>query len=157
MLQQSISCLSVSLMLGQIQEYHCVYVHYQSQDDYRLGVDILRCTDTWHGHTRYDCVIVQPDDTREFARLRHVLRCKLLNTDTVDIALVTSFTATSWKPKTHWDGCVVLNESERPSFIAMHDVVRGAVLCPAFQSSRDSLHYVIDTVDEDMFLRLNDL
>ena len=35
----------------------------------------------------------------------------------------------------------------------MDEVIRGALLAPAFGSGNKSLHYWIDTVDSDMYLR----
>lgn len=35
----------------------------------------------------------------------------------------------------------------------MDEVIRGALLAPAFGSGNKSLHYFIDTVDSDMYLR----
>ena len=36
----------------------------------------------------------------------------------------------------------------------MEYLVRGALLCPVFESDAKS-YYIIDTVDSDMFLRVN--
>lgn len=143
-----------------LQEYGCLRIHYQSQDDYRLGLDILRCTQQWHNEQRRDCVLYDdPNSDFAFARLRHILRCKLMDSATVDIAVVHRFRRPSptWAPRIKWDGCMVLEESTEFTFLPMHDVIRGALLCPAFDGPRASLHYVVDTIDEDMFLRLNQL
>ena len=35
----------------------------------------------------------------------------------------------------------------------MDEVVRGALLAPAFGSENKSLYYFIDTIDSDMYLR----
>ncbi|KAH7048521.1 hypothetical protein BKA62DRAFT_629929, partial [Auriculariales sp. MPI-PUGE-AT-0066] len=123
--------------------------------------DILRCTTDWYRQgPRRDCIIIESADGKPaFARLWHVLRCKLCNEQIVDIAAVTLFRPSrAWTPKTKWEGCEVLEERiDRFAFIALKDWVRGALLCPAFGSQNPNLHYAIDTVDEDMFVRLNNL
>jgi hypothetical protein len=58
-----------------------------------------------------------------------------------------------WKPNTVWNGCKVLEEDKSSSFLLMDEVVRGALLAPAFGSENRLLYYFIDTVDSDMYLR----
>ncbi|KAG5650062.1 hypothetical protein H0H81_000906 [Sphagnurus paluster] len=60
---------------------------------------------------------------------------------------------TKWKPNTIWDGCQVLEEDKLSSFLLMETVVRGALLAPAFGSEKLPLHYFMDTIDGDMYLR----
>jgi len=58
-----------------------------------------------------------------------------------------------WKPNTIWDGCKLLEEDKFLSFLLMDEVVRGALLAPAFGSEEKWLHYFMDTIDGDMYLR----
>jgi hypothetical protein len=74
----------------------------------------------------------------------------------IDIALVHAFTQTKWKSNTKWDNCQVRVEAKDSSFVLMDYIVRGALMCPVFETDA-SLHYVMDTVDGDMFLRVNSL
>ena len=117
----------------------------------------MRCNPKFHQRERYDCVIIN-DDTpgNSVARLRSLLRCRLPSGKVVDIALVRAFTRNSWKPYTMWKDCQVLAEARSSSFVLLDYVVRGALLCPVFNSDT-RLHYVVDTVDGDMFLRVNNL
>jgi hypothetical protein len=92
----------------------------------------------------------------QFSRLKALLRCKFLSGRLLDIALVHKFTSIShakWKPNTLWDGCKVLEEDKISSFLVMDEVVRGALLVPAFGAGNKSLYYFIDTVDSDMYLQ----
>jgi len=136
-------------------------IEYQSCVDYRASCDILRCNRNWYGQERRDCVIVEEEDKpRHFARLRHLLRCKFRDNSIVDIAIITNFGALAapWSPPTRWTGCVIVEEhTARLEFIRLAHITRGVLLCPAFGSPRVTLFYPIDTVDNDMFLRLNNL
>ena len=70
------------------------------------------------------------------------------------MALIHAFSQTNWKPNTVWPNCQIRLEAQESSFVLMEFVVRGALLCPVFDSNM-ALHYIIDTVDGDMFLRVN--
>jgi hypothetical protein len=132
---------------------------YQSMEDWTEARDILRCNPNFHQRERYDCIIIN-DDTpgpgTSVARLRSLLRCRLPSGKVVDIALVRTFTRNSWKPYTMWKNCQISAEAKNSSFVLLDYVVRGALLCPVFDSDA-GLHYVVDTVDVDMFLRVNNL
>jgi len=118
--------------------------------------DILRCSANFHQRERYDCAIVNTEtNNATVARLRALLRCQLPSRKCVDIALVHSFSSRShWKPNTKWDGCQICVEDSNSSFILIEHLIRGALLCPVFESENRS-YYIMDTVDGDMFLRLN--
>lgn len=58
-------------------------------------------------------------------------------------------------PSTFWDGCKVFEEPGGCEFILMDYVVRGALLSPVFDAKGKGVHYVMDSVDSDMFLRVN--
>ena len=126
-------------------------------EDWTEARDILRCNPNFHQRKRYDCVIIN-DDTpgTSVACLRSLLRCRLPSRKVVDIALVHTFTRNSWKPYMMWKNCQISAEARNSSFVLLDYVVWGALLCPVFDSDA-RLHYVIDTVDGDMFLRVNNL
>ncbi|KAK6997128.1 hypothetical protein R3P38DRAFT_2563781 [Favolaschia claudopus] len=63
------------------------------------------------------------------ARLRSLIRCQLPSGRIVDLAMVQSMKHTNWRPKTLWDGCLVLEEGKNLSFLLMDFVIRGAFLC----------------------------
>ena len=117
----------------------------------------MRCNPNFHYRKRYDCVIINDDQPgTTVMRLRSLLRCRLLSGKVVDMALVHTFTQAKWRPYTMWDNCQIYEEARESSFVLMDYVVRGAFLCPVFNSdSATRLHYIVDTVDGDMFLRVN--
>ena len=124
-------------------------------EDWTESRDILRCNRQFHGKARYDCLISGSGcSSLQFSRLKALLRCKFPSGQLLDVALVRTFGShLKWKPNTIWDGCKVLEEAELSSFLLMDEVVRGALLAPAFGSKQKRLHYFIDTVDGDMYLR----
>ncbi len=125
-------------------------------EDWTESCDILRCNRQFHGQAQYDCLISgSGSSTLQFSRLKALLRCKLPSGRLLDVALVHKFSPhLKWKPNTIWDGCKVLEEAKFSSFLLMDEVVRGALLAPAFGSKQKRLHYFIDSVgDGDMYLR----
>jgi hypothetical protein len=139
----------------QVQSFKCLYIRYQSVEDWTEARDILRCNPDFHGHERYDCVIINDDRPETtVVRLRSLLRCRLSSGKVVDMALVHAFTRDNWKPYTMWDNCQIRAEANGSSFVLMDYVVRGALMCPVFDSNA-RLHYVMDTTNGDLLLRVN--
>ncbi|KII93190.1 hypothetical protein PLICRDRAFT_121618 [Plicaturopsis crispa FD-325 SS-3] len=137
-----------------IREYKCVYIHYQSLEDWTAARDILRCSADFHGRSRRDCFIVNMDSPRlTCARLLGMYRCTLPSGDFQDVAFVRMFRPNSWRPNTLWDGCYVSDEEAEPTFVMMQYMVRGAHMIPAFDSPSDRRFYLDDLADPDMFLR----
>ncbi|KAG6847873.1 hypothetical protein H0H93_005308 [Arthromyces matolae] len=137
----------------------CAYIHYQSREDWSLARDIIRCNKLFHGRERFDCVVVNMDlPGLVVARVRALLRCKLPSGKVLDLAIVKMLSRTqSWKPNTVWSGCEVHEEDKNPSFILMDYIVRGCLVSPTFDSKAPHMFYLVDTVDEDMFLRASNI
>lgn len=126
-------------------------------EDWTEARDILRCNPNFFNKERYDCVIINDDSpATTVMRLRSLLRCKMSSGKMIDMALVHSFTRTKWKPDTMWENCQIRTEAKDSSFVLMDYVVRGALMCPDFKSDARQ-HYLVDTIDGDMFLRVNKL
>lgn len=122
--------------------------------------DILRCNPKFQNESRFDCVIFNAeDDPLSLARLLALLRVKTHDGTTRDLAYVRTFKAhTAWKPRTVWDGCHVVEEVRRPQFLPLEHVERGALLASAHgTNTRPNLYFPVDMVDDDMFLRLNNI
>ncbi|KAJ7746517.1 hypothetical protein B0H14DRAFT_2406480 [Mycena olivaceomarginata] len=137
-----------------IRSFKCIYISYQSMEDWRGARDILRCNPSFHQNVRYDCVLVNfTDPGLHFARLRHLLRCNLPSGQQIDIAIVRMFELSRWKPRTRWAGCQVRDEVQEYSLLSMEHVIRGAFLAPAYGAPNELTHFLVDTIDADMFLR----
>jgi hypothetical protein len=138
----------------QMRNFKCVHISYQSLEDWRSARDILRCNPSFHHNVRYDCLLVNlTEPGMHCARLRALLRCTLPSGRQIDIALVRMFQASRWKPRTLWAGCQIRDEAKEFSFLSMEHVIRGALLAPVSGASNEPTHFLIDTVDADMFLR----
>ncbi|KAJ7822282.1 hypothetical protein B0H14DRAFT_3089030 [Mycena olivaceomarginata] len=137
-----------------MRNFKCVHISYQSLEDWRGARDILRCNPSFHHNVRYDCLLVNlTEPGLHCARLRALLRCTLPSGRQIDIALVRMFQASRWKPRTLWAGCQIRDEAKEFSFLSMEHVIRGALLAPVSGASDEPTHFLIDTVDADMFLR----
>ncbi|KAJ7213901.1 hypothetical protein GGX14DRAFT_563480 [Mycena pura] len=137
---------NTNLDFHQVQAFRGVHINFQSKMDWSAQRDILRCNPKFQGEPRFDCVIFNAeDDPLSLARLLALLRVTTHDGTTRDLAYVRTFKAhTAWKPRTVWDGCHVVEEGRRPQFLPLEHVERGALLA-------------IDMVDDDMFLRLNNI
>ncbi|PPQ86475.1 hypothetical protein CVT25_008074 [Psilocybe cyanescens] len=107
-----------------IQPFKCLYISYQSVEDWTEARDILRCNPDFHECKRYDCVIVNDDGPgTTVARLHLLLRCWLPSGKVVDMALVHAFNRNKWRPFTMWDNCQIYTETQDSSFLLMDYVV----------------------------------
>ncbi|KAJ7842571.1 hypothetical protein B0H14DRAFT_2586293 [Mycena olivaceomarginata] len=135
----------------EVETFRCVYITFQSKDDWMECEDILRCNNNWYKK--------RPSDKPGLAcaRLRSLIRCKLPSGRITDIAIVQTMKRSSWRPRTVWDGCAVYDEEKDFSFLLMDYVIRGALLVPVLPSPpsrpHSRLHFFVDVVDGDMFLR----
>ncbi|KAJ7114378.1 hypothetical protein C8R44DRAFT_630272 [Mycena epipterygia] len=137
-----------------IRLFKCLYISYQSMEDWRGTRDIIRCNPCFHQRPRYDCLLVNfTDPGLHFARVRSLLRCNLPSGRNIDLALVCMLDRSRWKPRTRWAGCQIRDEAKESSFLSMEHVIRGALLAPVSAARDESTHILIDTVDADMFLR----
>ncbi|KAL1754470.1 hypothetical protein FB107DRAFT_275798 [Schizophyllum commune] len=139
------------------QVFQLAYVHYQSREDWRELRDMVRCNPCFFGEARYDCILLDYNTADlSFGRLQSLIRVELPSGRRVELAMVHPFTRSTWKPRTQWDGARIYSESRNIEFVLMDYVVRGALLAPAFGQSRKELHYLVDALDSDMFLRTID-
>ncbi|KAJ7221520.1 hypothetical protein GGX14DRAFT_353256, partial [Mycena pura] len=148
---------SFQLKNFQIEIFRCLYISYQSRDDWKAGEDILRCNANWYRRgPRYDCLLFNSADASlACARLRSLIRCKLPSGRIVDVAMVNSMRRSTWRSRNHWDGSVVFDEDKGLAFLLIDHVIRGALLAPVNPppASKPRLHFLVDVVDGDMFLR----
>ncbi|KAJ7204969.1 hypothetical protein GGX14DRAFT_645516 [Mycena pura] len=140
----------------EIELFRCLYVFYQSKDDWTEGEDILRCNANWYRRgPRYDCLLFDSADNQlASARLQSLIRCKLPSGRIVDVAMVRLMRKSAWRPRNPWDGMFVLEEAKESTFILVDHIICGALLAPVRPPpSKPRLHFLVDVVDGDMFLR----
>ncbi|KAJ7092345.1 hypothetical protein B0H15DRAFT_905706 [Mycena belliarum] len=134
-----------------------VYLDYQSKVDWRSARDILRCNPKFHNAPRFDSVIYDTDiDPLAMGQLQLLFRVHLSTGAELDLAMIRPFCGSLWKPKTATD-CPVRERAPSAIFIALEHVVRGVLLSPIFGARPEKYYYVIDCIDEDMYLRVNNI
>ena len=125
-------------------------------DDFELTRDLLHCKAKFFGEPRYDCAILNDDSPDiTLVRLHGLYRCKVARKRWEDIAHVSYFRETSYKPWNPWEGCCVREQETKKEFILVKYLVRGAHMIPVFNapSSRLNHYYLDDCIDNDMFVR----
>ncbi|KAF8193601.1 hypothetical protein K438DRAFT_1588988, partial [Mycena galopus ATCC 62051] len=135
-----------------------IYVDYQSKVDWRSARDILRCNPQFHNAPRFDCIIYETDsNSLAMGELHCVFCCHLPGNAALDLAMVRPFRKTSWQPNTRTD-CPIREKMPvtTSSFVVLEHVVRGALICAIF-GRKEGMHYVVDCIDEDMYLRVNNI
>lgn len=117
----------------------------------------MRCNPSFYGYSRFDYVLLDREGPAlAFACLSALLRYTLESKQTFDVALVHEFRPSRWKDlKTLWAGCQVHEQAKEYSFILMDYVSRGALLTPVTDRADEKLHFLVDTTDPDMFLRVD--
>jgi len=145
---------------AQITEYRFLKVKYESTVDWHVKTDYLRCNPCFNGRPRYDFVIIKSQQQAcTFARLIFVFVCHTKKCD-YHLALVQplekklrsntrsidrSLSIYGWHPQAR----------DRCSVIPVERIIRRAVLMPDAKFKGD--HFVIDTLDADMFLRMKNM
>ncbi|KAJ6611016.1 hypothetical protein B0H10DRAFT_1810509 [Mycena sp. CBHHK59/15] len=140
-----------------IEPCKVLYVNYQSKVDWKLSQDILRCNPCFHTRPRYDSIIYEAQDNDlAMGQLQLVFRCHLRQKVTLDLTMIQPYRKSSWAARTCTD-CPICKWSPGGAiFIALEHVTRGTLLCPIFGAPRQ-VFYVVDCIDEDMFLRVNNI
>ncbi|KAJ7025288.1 hypothetical protein C8F04DRAFT_968060 [Mycena alexandri] len=141
----------------QIRPFQCLYLHYYtSLKNWTDCCDVLRCNPSFqvNHEERFDCVLINIDDVLlTFGRLIFLFQCRLPSGRTEDITLVRLFKKSSWRPKTPWKNCRIVEDS-RTLFWLPRYLVRGAHMVNCFGCSKaDRASYFDDVADNDWFLR----
>ena len=145
---------------AKIEVCKCIYLNYASVEDFRSARDIQRSNPNWNGAPRFDCALISAGATKfSPVRLQLIFRCKLSDKTTLGLVAATQFSRSAWTGiNTRWTGCRIFDEQNALVIMRPDDLVRGALVCPAFGSPvRYRAHFLIDCVDGDMFLCLNGL
>jgi hypothetical protein len=90
----------------------------------------------------------------QFARLELIFRCELPSGQWCDLAMITPFKNSRWKPRTVWHGCRIC-EPGKPQIISLEYLIRGALLVDTELTRLSGKHFFVDDlIDNDMFLRM---
>lgn len=138
-------------------EYQYLRVNYESIVDWQLSTDILRCNQSFHGHPRYDHVIIATRNGHCFARLLRLFKISI-STESHLLAYVQSYCRPPGqvRRKDKDLGLYRVRKKANPYEITpIQSIVRGALLVQDSENPND--YFVVDTVDADMFLRMRHL
>ncbi|KAJ7908534.1 hypothetical protein B0H13DRAFT_1617407 [Mycena leptocephala] len=140
----------------QVEPCKVLYVEFQSKVDWNKGRDILRCNPMFHGRRRCDSIIYEAQgEDLAMGQLELVFRCHLLRKVTFDLAMIHRYRKSTWAARTRTD-CPMREWSPSSTFITLDHVTRGVLLCPISGAPRE-VFYMMDCVDENMFLRVNNI
>ncbi|KAJ7886048.1 hypothetical protein B0H13DRAFT_1889327, partial [Mycena leptocephala] len=138
-----------------ISPFQFLKIHYESMSDWKWTADYLRCNPKFHGHPRYDCVLVKTTDKPIFAQLLYMFSCTVEN-KSHPLALILPLDAptgnTTRKDKLLRFRRVRAQARKNSEFISLHSIIRGAVLVADSDRAGDFL--VFDVLDGDTSLRL---
>ncbi|KAJ7126505.1 hypothetical protein C8R43DRAFT_1028329 [Mycena crocata] len=141
-----------------IEPFRYLKVHYENLSTWSSTKDYLRCNPDFHGHPRYDYVLVNTADKPIFAQLIYLFSCTV-EKKTQPFALVLPMDApvgqVRRKDKILRFRRVKAQARKKTEFISVHSIIRGAVLVPDFDKTGEFL--VFDVLDGDMALRLKNL
>ncbi|KAG1747038.1 uncharacterized protein EDB91DRAFT_1235854 [Suillus paluster] len=112
--------------------------------DMVMSTDYLRCTLMFHGSLRYDCVILQTNTGIIFGKLMLILTCTVGDVQ---------YPVTLDKDFQFWR--VKRKPRASAEFFSVHSIVWGCMIVE--DVSRPDKFLIVDTIDTDMFLRMQDI
>lgn len=126
--------------------------------DWRMHQDLLRCSPTFYGSPRFDCVIVKTAGKPLIARLVYLFSYSIGDAD-LHLAIIHPYdVGIGVRRRRDVDlGLWRVRAKPRSSseIISVRSIIRGAAL--AKDPETDGDYFVIHTVDTDMFLRVKSL
>lgn len=141
----------------QVVEFRYIRVNYESVVDWKIKTDILRCNESFHGRQRYDHVLVIKEDGYFFARILRLFQI-VMGTQSHPVAYIKSYCRPSGRVgrKDRDLGLHRVRVKAHPyEIISVQSIVRGALLVQDSDNPDD--YFVVDTIDGDMFLRMQSL
>ena len=136
-------------------EFRYIRVNYESVVDWKIKTDILRCNQSFHGRPRYDHVLVVTEDGHFFARILRLFQIDM-GGQSHPVAYVKSYCRRRAGRKDKDLSLYRVRVKANPyEIISVQSIVRGALLVQDSDSLDD--YFVVDTVDGDMFLRMQTL
>ncbi|KAJ3563803.1 hypothetical protein NP233_g8701 [Leucocoprinus birnbaumii] len=140
-------------MLDKVTEWSFLKVSFESMVDWRLEVDYLRCTSSFHNQPRYDYVMYQTDTGLAFGRLCFIFTLST-HLEEIPLCLVAPLARAAPSEKDRLLEFVRLQQEGdwKTVVIPARSIVRGVLVFPAFDVRKN--YIVFDIVDADMFLRI---
>ena len=132
---------------------------YESLIDWSIKTDYLRCNPSFNEEERYDFVITNLPRKRAFAQLVFALVCRVGGL-AYRLAVIQPLDKSSRSSTKEVDKELSIHRWQirsrtRCEVVPLDCIVRGAVLVKDPNYSGD--YFVLDTLDEDMFLRVKQM
>ncbi|KAG2112896.1 hypothetical protein DEU56DRAFT_934861 [Suillus clintonianus] len=141
-----------------IVEHQFLRVNFESLVDWRVSTDYLRCTLMFHGSPQYNCVILQTDTGIIFGKLMLIFTCTVGDVQ-YPVTLVLPYDrpvgVRPQKDKDFQFWRVKTKPRASAEFFSVHSIIRGCLIVE--DASRPGEFLVVDTIDTDMFLRMQDI
>ncbi|KAJ7686006.1 hypothetical protein B0H17DRAFT_1169830 [Mycena rosella] len=141
-----------------IVPFQYLKVHYDSLSTWTSTADYLRCNPKFHGHPRYDGVLVKTANKPFFAQLIYMLSCTVEEKSHAFALVLPLDAPTGWlsrKDKALRFHRLHAKPRKNAEFISVHSIIRGALFAPDFDNPGEFI--VCDVADGDMSLRLKAL
>lgn len=133
-------------------------IHYESTETWKKVTDYLRCSPDFYGHPRYDCVMIKTLGKPIFGRLLFIFTFAVEDRK-YPLALIQPYDGHTGirrqKDRDFGFYRVRRNTHLHSEIISVHSIIRGALLVDDFGKDGDFL--IVDTIDGDMFLRLQQI
>ncbi|KAK0482734.1 hypothetical protein IW261DRAFT_1550495 [Armillaria novae-zelandiae] len=147
-----------------IRIYQTLTVNYQSLVNFKNSTDLLRCSPSFYNHPHYDGVIINTNRGAYIGWLVQLFECEYLE-QRYPLALVHPFDITVTDGREHWKhqrdrdlGFYRVRACPRvySQFVSIYAIIRGVLLVEDNSSdlSNGHDHFVVDTVDSDIFFRM---
>jgi hypothetical protein len=138
--------------------YSSLQVTYKSLVDWKYKTDYLHCSPNFHGHARYDFLIIETTEKPFFAQLLFLFACAVDST-LYPLALILPFDAHISVP-TALDHHLQLHHVHSQSrakaeFISVKSIIRGCVIVT--DPTKPDHGVILDVLDTDMFLRVRSI
>lgn len=146
---------------GQITPFLFVKVAFTSMVDWRVHTNILRANPNFYNRARYDYAIVQALPGRYiFAQILYIFQIEYKDL-THNLALILPMDVPKTMQNRARDNSLRLTRVQArtrhsSAFVNTNSIIRGALLVKDHASDVAEFH-VVDTIDEDMFIRLKSI
>ncbi|KAK1216916.1 hypothetical protein PQX77_020441 [Marasmius sp. AFHP31] len=144
-----------------IQEYRLIKSFYQSLVGWEVRCDFIRAHPDFFRNKRYDAVLINFGGRNIFTCLFFLFKCEVQSED-YEFTLIQPYDAPAGsKQVVEWDmGLYRVRAQLRKEsqFVPAHTIIRGAVLVEKYgQSFGTEDYFVMDDIDEDMFIQMQTL
>ena len=138
-------------------EFCFLKINFESLVTYQVETDFLCCSPQFFRKAHYNFVLVHTVKGNIFAQLIFVFAI-WIEKKPYPIALIQPYDAYLGPPEYRDEDlglfCVGMKPRSKSEFISVLSIVCGAILVPSFEEGKENEFLVMDSLDGDMFLRV---